>query len=121
MNICDCTRLCGDDPAIRAGTALPCSRAPKAAPARFTDAEYLNVDLFQGNDSELTCRSVKLVVTRKAHACHAFADSAPCAIAPGSRARHERARIDGSFWGSYYACLPCLKRTIAGDFDADDD
>lgn len=88
---------------------------------KHTDTEYLNVDLFQGDESELTCRTVKLVTTRKEHACHAYADGAPCIIPAGARARHERARVDGSFWGSYYACLPCLARTIAGDFDSDDD
>ncbi|ABM37590.1 hypothetical protein [Polaromonas naphthalenivorans] len=86
-----------------------------------TDADYLAVDLFQGDESELTCRSVKMVTTRKEHPCHAFADSASCTIPAGARARHERARVDGSFWGSYYSCLPCLDRTIAGDFEDEDE
>lgn len=88
---------------------------------KHTDAEYLSVDLFQGDESELTCRTVKLVTTRKEHACHAY--TAPCTIPAGSRARHERARVDGDFWGSYYACLPCLDRALSefAEDDEDDD
>lgn len=92
---------------------------------KHSDAQYLAVDLFQGDEADLTCRTVKLVTTRKEHACHAFVAFTdginPCVIRIGARARHERARVDGSFWGSYYACLPCLDRTIAGDFEDEDD
>ncbi len=84
-----------------------------------TDSEYLNVDLFQGEEAELTCRTVKLVTTRKEHACHAYIENHT--IPASTRARHERALVDGDFWGSYYACLPCLDLHIAGNFDGDDD
>lgn len=83
------------------------------------DADYLNVDLFQGDESELTCRTVKMVTTRKEHPCSAYIKDA-CTIPSGSRTRHERARVDGSFWGSYYACTACLDRTIAGEFEDED-
>lgn len=88
---------------------------------KHTDAEYLAFDLFQGDESELTCRSVKLVTTRKEHACHACASSTPCTIPPGTRARHERALVDGDFWGSYYACLPCLDKAMSECIEDDED
>lgn len=86
-----------------------------------TDAEYLSVDLFQGDEADLKCRSVKMVTTRKEHECCAYVTSAPCIIPAGSRARHERARVDASFWGSYYACTMCLDRTIEGEVSDEDD
>mgnify|MGYP003346889291 CR=1 FL=1 len=32
---------------------------------------------------------------------------------PGERARYEKALIDGSFWGRYYVCLPCMDKWLA--------
>jgi hypothetical protein len=86
---------------------------------KHTDAEYLNVDLFQGEEADLTCRTVKLVTTRKAHPCHAYVKEHD--IPAGDRARHERALVDGDFWGSYYACLPCLDRVLSEYVDDDDE
>ena len=88
------------------------------AAMKRTDAEYLSVDLFQGDEADLTCRTVKLVTTRKEHACHSYIKEHT--IPTGSRARHERALVDGDFWGSYYSCLPCLDHHINDEFDNHD-
>jgi hypothetical protein len=78
------------------------------------EAIYLAVDLFQGDESELACRTVKMVTTRKDHQCSEQDHREAHIIPAGQRARHERALVDGDFWGSYYTCTACLDRFIAG-------
>ncbi|MDB5885974.1 MAG: hypothetical protein JWR74_2145 [Polaromonas sp.] len=86
---------------------------------KHTDAEYLAFDPLEGDEAELTCRSVKLVTTCKPHPCTGTDE--PHDIAPGSRARHEKARVDGDFWGSFYTCLPCLDRALSECAEDGDD
>lgn len=85
-----------------------------------TEQEYIDVDLFQGDEAELSCYMVKLVKTRKSHACFFGINGDGHQIAPGDHARHERALVDGDYWGSYYVCIPCLDREIAV-LNGDDD
>ena len=85
---------------------------------KHTNAEYLEFDPLQGDEAEITCRSKKMVTTCKTHQCNG--SDAPHDIPPGSRARHEKARVDGSFWGSYYTCLPCIDKAMI-EFEDDED
>lgn len=81
-----------------------------------TDSEYINADPFFGDESELTLRTVKLVKARKEHACYGIGGEQNHTIKPGERHRHERALVDGDFFGSYRICLPCMDRFIQGDY-----
>ncbi len=87
----------------------------------YSEQEYLEFDLFVGEDADITCRTVKLVKTRKRHVCFFGQNGDGHSIAPGSHARHEKALVDGDYWGSYYICIPCLDRELAdlrGDITA---
>ncbi|WP_331708749.1 hypothetical protein [Pandoraea sputorum] len=79
---------------------------------------YLTHDPFFGDEAELTCRQVRLVTARKEHEC--FLSQAHGrehhTIAAGELHRVETALVDGSFWGKYRCCLPCMDRDIEGDF-----
>lgn len=82
------------------------------------DATYIRTDMFFGEEAELSLRTVKLVKARKEHDCY-FSVSPygqKHTIKPGDRYRHERALVDGDFFGSYRVCLPCLDKFIAGDY-----
>lgn len=90
-----------------------------------SDQEYIDFDAFQGEDGELTLRHVEIRKARKAHVC--FLGLTPGReahqIQPGERYRHERALIDGDYFGRYAMCLACIDKEInesEGD-DADDD
>ena len=90
---------------------------------KHTDAEYASFDPFQGDESDLRCRTVAIRTARKEHPCFSLPGTEPHAIKPGSRYRQERALVDSSFWGNYRICLGCLDKWIAeceGN-DADDE
>ena len=74
----------------------------------MSEDEYLRVDVFVGDEAEYECRSAKIVTTRLEHSCLVFGPGHP--IPAGSRARLEKGLVGRSFWGRYYACLPCLDR-----------
>lgn len=80
------------------------------------DKLYIGYDQFQGDEAELTLRSVKLVVTRKEHMCMA-PDGGTHAIAPGSRARFEKALVDGDYFGRYYTCVECIEKDLQAHYD----
>lgn len=92
---------------------------------KYPAQDYIRWDPFEGDmDVDIRCRSVKLVRVRKHHQCHLSLNEAtpPHNIEPGQLARHEKAFVDGSHWGSYYACIPCmdawfdeLNRDLYGD------
>lgn len=88
--------------------------------ARHTDAEYTSFDPFQGDESDLKCRAVAIRIARKEHPCFALPGATPHVIKPGDRYRHERALVDGSFWGNYRICLGCLDKWIA-ECEGDDE
>jgi hypothetical protein len=89
----------------------------------YSVQDYLELDLFAGEDADITCRTVKLVRTRKRHICFFGLNGDGHSIAQGDYARHEKALVDSDYWGSYYLCIPCLNREIAdlrGDLTAFD-
>jgi len=82
------------------------------------ETAYLWIDPFFGDESELTCRTVKIRTARKTHRCYSIDGRQDHEIAPGDRYRFEQARVDGSFWGSYRICFACMDRLI-GDAEGD--
>lgn len=81
---------------------------------KHTDAEYIDHDQFQGDEAEITCRTVSLRTARKEHPCFGglgqYGDGHT--IKPGDRYRDEKALVDGDFWGRYRICLTCLDKQI---------
>lgn len=76
----------------------------------YTDADYLRWDPFDGadRDVDIRARTVKIVTTRSPHRCVGPDGAAQAHDMPaGTRARVERAIIDGE-WGSYYMCVGCM-------------
>jgi len=83
---------------------------------KYDAEEYLRWDPFEGDESQIACRTVKLVKVRKEHPC--FIGANPHGgdrhvIKPGEMARNETALVDGSFWGRSYVCVPCMDKFIA--------
>lgn len=76
--------------------------------------DYLNVDPYQGDESELDCRRIDIVRTRKA----AFCTMGRCEHPAGTTMWRERALVDGVFQ-SNYLCLPhvaiCIDFSDSGD------
>jgi hypothetical protein len=79
----------------------------------YTEQDYIDFDLFFGEEANITCRTVKLVKVRKPHPCFFGANGDGHSIGQGIYARHEKALVDGDYWGSYYLCIPCMDREIA--------
>jgi hypothetical protein len=76
-----------------------------------SDADYLQYDPFDGDrDVDVRARTVKLVTTRKAQRCYG-SDGKMHDIPAGTRTRHERAIVDGT-WGSFYVCLACMDKWL---------
>lgn len=73
----------------------------------LTDDELLNFDLYAGDrdDAGARCQSSRIVTTCKPHVCR-FSGQAHD-IPVGSRARLEKACLDGT-WGQFYVCCACL-------------
>jgi hypothetical protein len=80
--------------------------------SELTDQQYLDAldSLFGGPDeTAVECRTTKIVVTAKEHACQCpDSNHNQHSIPAGSRAVLDRAIADGK-WSSCYVCLPCLK------------
>ena len=86
----------------------------------ITDEERIAHDLFPGEEGSIAMRQVTIKTARKEHACFlSFAyGGQQHNIQPGERYRHEKALVDGDFWGEYKCCLNCVDREIrdlAGD------
>jgi hypothetical protein len=77
----------------------------------FTDDELLDIDLFAGDKDNAGARlsSSRIVVTRKPHVC-VFSEEQH-EIPVGTRARTEKAIIDG-VWVSFHACCDCLAQWL---------
>jgi hypothetical protein len=86
-----------------------------------SDAEYMGTDPFLGDEADLTCRTVAIRTARKTHVCYGLDGGRAHSIKAGQRYRHERARVDGDFWGEYRMCLECMDRLIDGDDSGNDD
>ena len=85
-----------------------------------TDEDRLSFDLFQGEEATTEMRRVAIRTARKQHRCFLseMAGREPHDISPGERYRHEKALIDGDFWGEYRCCLACVDAEIAQYADA---
>ena len=79
---------------------------------KFSEDDYLRFDPCGGDDCQVSCRTVKLVVARNKHACFLgttlYGDQHM--INPGDRYRYEKALIDGDYWGRYRVCIPCMDK-----------
>jgi hypothetical protein len=89
--------------------------------AKHDDATYIATDPFFGDEAELTCRTVTIRTAAKEHTCFTLDGNKDHVIAKGERYRHERARVDGSFWGEYRLCLDCIDRHINDGADDDEE
>lgn len=80
---------------------------------RRLDPTYLNHDPFYypwgDGETEIHCRKVKLVRTKKEHTCVPPPGIAKNvhAIPAGTEARYESAIVEGS-WSKCYTCLDCM-------------
>ena len=83
---------------------------------KHTDDDYINYDPFDGDDSDLKCRTVTVRKSRKEHTCWGLDGNQDHSIKKGERYRYERALIDGDFWGEFKLCLNCMDKFIAGDY-----
>lgn len=80
---------------------------------KYSPDEYLSLNLFDGDESDVQCRSIRLLKVRKEHTCFLSMDQTEQhMISKGETARLEKGLIDRSFWGSYYCCVPCMDRFI---------
>jgi hypothetical protein len=79
----------------------------------YSDAQYADYDPFElsDRDVDIRCRTVRVVKTRSAHLCSGTPETDHHDMAPGTRARYERAIVDGS-WGAYYVCLLCMDKWL---------
>ena len=88
----------------------------------ISDEDRLDYDFAAGDEAELRCHTVKMRTAAKEHPCFGgLGDSGDGhTIKKGQRYRHDRARVDGDFWGEYRTCICCLDKWIAelhGDED----
>ena len=83
---------------------------------KHTESEYTSADPFQGDEAELKCRTVTLRKARKDHLCYGLNGKQDHGIQAGQFYRHERALVDGSFFGEYRICLPCMDALIEGRY-----
>lgn len=84
-------------------------------PTTYTDEQRLLYDPFDGDEGDISCRAVKIRTAKKEHPCFGGASRGQDGhtIKPGERYRHEKALIDGSFWGNYRLCLTCCDKWLA--------
>jgi hypothetical protein len=88
----------------------------------YSEQDYVDFNPFFGEEADISCRTVKLVMVHKPHACFFGMNGDGHRISQGDYARYETALVDGSYWGRYYLCIPCMNREIAdlrGDRAAD--
>ena len=82
---------------------------------KYSDQEYLNIDLFGCDESKVECESSKMVKCRKEHECYGSYfpsyEGNIHKIKIGEKARHDKAIVEGR-WEGYYLCIPCLNRYI---------
>lgn len=80
----------------------------------YADVDFLDWDPFDGADRDvkIRARTVKIVTTKTTQKCVGN-DGARTEheIPPRTRARVERAIVDGR-WGSYYICTDCMVKWL---------
>lgn len=81
---------------------------------KFNDSDYIQFDPCEGDEGQVSCRTVRLVTARKEHPC--FFGAAPYGdghlIGRGDVYRYERALVDGDYWGTYKVCVPCMDKWL---------
>lgn len=79
--------------------------------------DYTTLDLFYGDEAELTCHRKTMRTARKEHKCMGLcASDPPHTIKIGEQYLDESALVDREFWGNYRVCIPCLDRFANGDY-----
>jgi hypothetical protein len=79
----------------------------------LTDERILEFDPY-ADECEVKYQTIKIVKTRKEQKCMGVPGVDGLDLHPipaGTRARHEKAMIDGE-WGSYYTCIDCIKKSL---------
>lgn len=83
---------------------------------KYTEQQYLDIDMFEGDEGTLALHTKKLVKVRKQHECwfglNDYSETPNHLINIGDTAVSEKALVDGDFWGKYYMCLSCLNKEI---------
>lgn len=91
---------------------------------KFTHEDYLNEDWFQGDESEISCQTKKIVKTRKEHECwlSLAPGKTPHNIPVGSYAYFEKAFVDRSHWGKFYMCEKnCMNELLTEYYGEDEE
>jgi hypothetical protein len=88
---------------------------------KYPEEDYVNHNPFFGEEGDMACRNAKLVKVRKEHGCLFGENGDRHKIQPGERARYETALVDGSYWGRYYICIPCMDKIFADLFGDETD
>lgn len=83
---------------------------------QHTDDTYIKADPFFGDEGEISCRKVAIRTAKKSHLCFTVSGKQDHHIQPGERYRHERALVDGNYWGEYRLCLSCMDKFISGKY-----
>jgi hypothetical protein len=95
---------------------------------KYSDDDYLSVDLFEDQDIIVVISAKKMVTTRKVHTCHlSLLNDNPHEIPIGSRVRYDRELYDDCgdrTWGNWHTCIGCLDKELdeeLGNMEEDDD
>lgn len=77
-------------------------------PQKYPDRAYIETPLFEDRDTDIRCRTVEFVVTRKTHRC-AFGGviDRQHEIPVGTKTVRESAIVEGA-WGNCHSCLSCI-------------
>ena len=77
---------------------------------KYTAEDYLNGPWFDGDESEISCKTTKFVKVRKEHLCWISqwrGAAEPHNVKKGTHAYYEKALVDGEF-ASFYMCTDCM-------------
>lgn len=75
---------------------------------KYKPEDYLNENWFEGDESEISCQTIKFVKVRKEHQCWlSLGKNTPHNVKKGDHAYYEKALVDGEFV-SYYMCTDCM-------------
>ena len=82
----------------------------------ISDDDILSYNFFENDEADIRCKKKKIVTVRKDRVCflslNSFSKDSEHVIKVGERALYESALVDRSFWGSYYMCLPGVRKEI---------
>lgn len=80
---------------------------------KHREYEYLGLDPFFGDESELSLHTKRIIKVRKEHPCYiGVLDRNEHVIQKGEHVVFEKALVDGDFFGRYYMCLKCLDKEL---------